>query len=654
MLVVAIALWMAGPTFHRDIAPLLAEKCVGCHQPEGMAPFPLVDYPDVVSRAPSILGAIESGFMPPWLPEPGYGDFAGERRLTAADRSLMREWIESGAPEGDGIARDRPPARSAGWQLGKPDLVVEMPRSYRLPADGEDVYRNFVIPLPLASRAYVRAFELRPGAQHVVHHARLLVDRSGRSRSLDDRDAEPGYDGMLADALEFPDGIFLGWSPGKVPSQGEEALVFSLEPSTDLVLQMHMMPTGQPEEIRATLGLYFTEAPPRRRAAVLQLGSRTIDIPPGDPFHVVEDSYRLPADVEAIGIYPHAHFLCREMQAFATLPDGSRRWLLWIQKWDFYWQDEYRYLAPVSLPRGTSITMRYMYDNGASHRRVRWGPRSTDEMGDLLLMIVPKNPEDLPALTEDFRRNELRQEVDGYAKILESEPDNAEIRNELAFAYGQLGRTEEAIREWQQVVRLLPGFAEAHQNLGVLLQSEARLDDAEAHYRRAIEIRPEYALAHLHLGSVLLARGNHEEAIAHLERAVAIDPADPQAHYALGSALGREGRLEEEVAHYRKALERNPDFPEVLNNLGSVLTALNRPAEAIPVLERAISSRPRYALAHWNLAAAYASAERFADAVRVGDKALALALEEGRTDLAGEIRQRLELYRSRAHRPKLP
>jgi hypothetical protein len=255
MLVAAISFWMAGPTFHRDIAPLLFARCAGCHQPEGMAPFPLIDYRDVASRAPQILGAVESGFMPPWLPEPGFGDFAGERRLSNGERSLLRQWVESGAPEGNPSEGAPPPLRSSGWQLGTPDLVVEMPRTYRLPADGDDVYRNFVVPLPLESRTYVRAFELRPGTVHVVHHARILVDRSGRSRALDDRDAEPGYDGMLADAAEFPDGLFLGWSPGKVPARGDEALVFSIEPSMDLVLQMHMMPTGKPEDIRASVAV---------------------------------------------------------------------------------------------------------------------------------------------------------------------------------------------------------------------------------------------------------------------------------------------------------------------------------------------------------------------------------------------------------------
>jgi Tfp pilus assembly protein PilF len=760
----AVFLWLASspaPTFNRDVAPLLFEKCSTCHQAEGAAPFPLVSYRDARARARQIVAVTESGFMPPWLPEPGFGAFEGERRLTAEERSLLKDWVDGGALEGD--AKDRPgaPALSRSWHLGEPDLVVDISRSYTLAAAGEDVYRNFVLPLSIESRTYVRALELRPGNPRIVHHARILVDRSRVSRRLDEEDPEPGYDGMLVDGAEFPEGLFLGWSPGKVPLESDEALVWQVEPSTDLVLQLHLLPSGKPEDIRPSVGLYFTDSPPRKRAAVLQLGSRTIDIAAGDDSHTIENEYVLPADVEAIGIYPHAHFLCREMQAFATLPDGTRTWLLRIEDWDFYWQDEYRYEAPVPLPRGTRITMRYVYDNSASNprnpfdppRRIRWGARSSDEMGDLLLMVLPRDPQDLEALRADFRRNELLQEVAGYEKMLEADANDLDVRHELAFAYVELGRAADAILEWQRVVRARPGFAEAHynlggalasegrrsealssfekaieadpgyaeahNNLGVLLQSEGRLEAAEASYRRAVELRSDYAFARHNLGSVLLARGEVEEAIAHLEKAVAIDPEYAQAHYTLGSALGRKGSLEEEVAHYRSALRAKPDYPEALNNLGGVLSALGRPQEALVPLREAVRLRPGYALAHLNLAmalarlndldqaaaeyrltlslrpddpralsglawilavhprdnvrdpddamrlaeracetlgdaetldalaAAYASANRYLDAVRVAEEALAAAGAARRSDLADEIRDRIDLYRRR-------
>ncbi len=749
------------PTFHRDVAPLVFEKCASCHRPEGFAPFPLVSYQDVRSRGRQILEATESGLMPPWLPEPGFGAFARERRLTPSERSMLREWVEGGAPEGDGNDRVVSPSLSRTWQLGEPDLVVAMSGSYTLAPGGEDVYRNFVLPVPIATPTFVRAVDLHPGNPKIVHHARILVDGSGVSRRLDEKDAEPGYDGMLVDGGEFPGGLFLGWSPGKMPIEGEEALVWPVEPSTDLVLQLHLMPSGKPEEIRASVGLYFTDEPPGKRAAVLQLGSRTIDIPASDPSHVVEDSYVLPADVGVIGIYPHAHFLGHEMQAFATLPDGTRTWLLWIRNWDFYWQDEYRYEAPVALPRGTTITMRYVYDNSASNprnpfdppRRVRFGSRTSDEMGDLLLMVVPRDPGELAGLREDFRRNELRQEVAGYEKMLEIDGDDPDIRHELAFAYMELGRAADAIAEWRGVVRVRPSFAEAHYNLGgalasegrrdeavasferaievnpgyaeahnnlaVLLQSEGRLQAAVLSYLRALEIRPDYAFAHHNLGSALLAEGEVSEAIAHLEKAVDIDPGYAQAHYTLGSALGREGRLAEELAHYQRAVQAKPDYPEALNNMGGVFSALGRPKEAIAPLGEAIRLRPDYALAHLNLAnalarvdeldeaaieyrktlslrpddpralsglawilavhpsedvrepdeavrlaerarerldgaetrdtlaAAYASANRYRDAVLVAEEALAAALEGSRSELADEIRARLDLYRQK-------
>ncbi len=634
------------PTFHRDVQPLLVEKCASCHRPEGFAPFPLVSYPDVRSRGLQILEAIDSGLMPPWLPEPGFGAFAGERRLTPEERSMLREWVEGGSPEGDGNDRVVSPSLSRTWQLGEPDLVVSMSQSYTLPPGGEDVYRNFVVPVPIEAPTFVRAVDLHPGNPKIVHHARILVDGSGVSRRLDEEDTEPGYDGMLVDGGEFPGGVFLGWSPGKMPIEGDEALVWPLEPSTDLVLQLHLMPGGKPEEIRATVGLYFTDEPPKKRAAVLQLGSRTIDLPPGASSHAVEDSYVLNADVDVIGIYPHAHFLCHEMQAFATLPDGTRTWLLWIRNWDFYWQDEYRYEAPVALPRGSTITMRYVYDNSASNprnpfdppRRVRFGSRSTDEMGDLLLMVVPRDPGELAGLREGFRRNELRQEVEGYEKRLETDGDDPDVRHELAFAYMELGRAADAIAEWRRVVRVRPGFAEAHynlggalenqgrrdeailsferaieanpgyaeahNNLGVLLQSEGRLKAAVLSYRRAIEIRPDYAFAHHNLGSALLAQGEVAEAIVHLERAVRIAPSYAQAQYTLASALGREGRIDEEVEHYLRALEASPDYPEALNNLGGALVALGRATEAVEPLRKALGLRPEYALAHLNLASA--------------------------------------------------
>lgn len=653
------------PTFSEDIAPIVFENCLGCHRGGGSAPFSLETYDDVRARARQIAEVTTSRDMPPWLPKEGYGDFAGARRLTSDEIRLLREWSKEPLA-GDPAAMPPPPELAEGWQLGEPDLVVSMPQRYTLPPVDHDVYRNFVLPIPIDSPRFVRAIEFQPGGPNIVHHARILVDRTGGSRELDARDEAPGYDGMIVDRAEFPDGLFLGWAPGKVPLVGDDALVWQVEPGTDLVVQAHMMPADVPRPVDISVGFFFTDKAPERRAAVLQLGSKTIDIPPGERAHVVEDRYVLPADVDAIGIYPHAHYVCREMQVKARLPDGREKWLLWIPEWDFYWQDEYRFAEPVSLPRGTTITLRFIYDNSASNpsnpfdppKRIRFGPMSTDEMGDVLVMVVPKDPTKLTVLQEDFLRNELRQDIAGYEKMLEDDPDDATVRNALGFAYSQVGRIDEAIAEWKRAVRIRPDFAEAYynlggalaekrlyeesaeafrdaievdpayaaayNNLGVVLQSRGKVGKAIDQYRKAIEIRSDYAFARHNLGNALLAKGELEEAVEQLSTAVELEPDYAEAHFSLASALGRLGQLEDEIAHYRLAIEAEPDYARALHNLGAVLLLVGRPDEAVEPLREAVRVRPDYGLAYANLARALAATEELDEAAQMFRKAISL------------------------------
>ncbi len=149
------------PTFSHDIAPLVRAKCGPCHHRGGAGPFSLLDYDDVVDHAKEIRKVTLSRFMPPWRPAPGVAAYLNDRSLAPREIDLLGRWIDAGAPLGD--ARDVPPAPTwpDGWQLGEPDLVVQMPEAYELPADGPDVYRNFVIPAPLVDHArYVNGWEL--------------------------------------------------------------------------------------------------------------------------------------------------------------------------------------------------------------------------------------------------------------------------------------------------------------------------------------------------------------------------------------------------------------------------------------------------------------------------------------------------------------
>src|SRR4051812_21308150 len=206
-------------TFNQDIAPLIFAHCVICHRPGQAAPFPLLSYHDVQKRAKQIVEVTQRRFMPPWLPEPGYGEFENERRLSQDELALLSQWFEQGSAEGSPSELPAAPGFAGAWTLGKPDLIVEMPKSYPLQSNGKDVYRNFVIPLALGTDRYVRAVEFRPGNPKIVHHAFIKLDPSRKCRKLDGADGQPGFAGMgLPEGVQMPEGHFLAWQPGKIPS----------------------------------------------------------------------------------------------------------------------------------------------------------------------------------------------------------------------------------------------------------------------------------------------------------------------------------------------------------------------------------------------------------------------------------------------------
>jgi len=352
--------------------------------------------------------------MPPW--KPVRGDFQGDRRLTAEELELIQRWIAAGTPEGPPSRPILNPPQSAlrtpQWQLGVPDLVVRMPEPYTVRAGGGDVFRTFVVAIPTDRARFVRAIEFSPGNPRVVHHANIGIDRTRSSRQLDARDPEPGYVGGMVPDARYPEGQLLGWTPGQVPHAVPNGMSWRLEAGSDLILQLHLQPTGKPEPLQVSVAFYFTDAAPTRTPLGLRLGSETIDIPAGASDYVVRDEYVLPVDVELLALQPHAHNLGRTMEADATLPDGTIRDLFAIADWDFRWQDVYRYTAPVPLPKGTTIRMRYTYDNSEGNVRnparppahVVWGQNTTDEMGDLWLQIVPISSLDEAALRDDFRK----------------------------------------------------------------------------------------------------------------------------------------------------------------------------------------------------------------------------------------------------------
>ena len=520
--------------FHEHIAPIMQNRCATCHRPGEAAPFALLTYEDAKKRAKQIAEVTASRYMPPWLPEPGPLKFEGDRSLSEKEIRLIQRWAEGGALEGRASKVENPAPKVGEWHLGTPDLVVTMREAYELPAEGRDVYRNFVIPVPLITNRLVRAMEVKPGSKS-VHHAFVRVDRMRESRRLDAKDPEPGFGGMHAPpSAQSPDGFFLSWQPGKVASTNKQGLSWLLEKNSDLVIQAHLQPTGKPEPVRFSVGLYFADKPSPLLPMKVWMRSMNIDIPAGATNHLVEESYVLPVPVEVLGILPHAHYLGREMQGRATLPDGTERALLAIKQWDFNWQGDYQYTEPVKLPKGTRLTMRYAYDNSTNNarnpnhppQRVMYGVQSTDEMGELWLQVLVANTNDQSILTADVQKVIFSESLQYNQYLLRLNPADARAHSELGKTLLLMGRRQEAQAFLARAIELAPDLDDPHYYLGLLFRLEGRLEQARSEFEAAVRLNPENAKAHGNLGLVWIQSGQPVLAKPHLETALRLNPED--------------------------------------------------------------------------------------------------------------------------------
>jgi tetratricopeptide (TPR) repeat protein len=585
-----------GQTFNRDIAPILHDRCAPCHRPGEAAPFSLLEYSDAKKRSRQIAAVTTARVMPPWKPEAGKGEFSGELRLSDEQVRVIQEWAARGAPEGDPKDRPQPPTFTEGWQLGKPDLIVTLERPYTMAASGSDVFRNFVLPVPVETRRYVRAVEIRPGNKKVVHHANLLLDRGRSSRIRDGKDGFPGFPGMdtsIETHTFDPESHFLFWKPGTSVLEEPEGMSWQMDPNTDLVLNVHLQPSGKPEPIQPSVGLYFTDTAPVHFPILVQLEhDGAIDIPPGKSDFMVTDKLRLPVDVDVLGVYPHAHYVGKDIQAFATLPDGTRRWLIHIADWDINWQAVYRYRAPVFLPAGTVISMRFTYDNSAANprnpnnppARVVNGDRSSDEMAHLWLQVLPR-----PQPNEDARmvlqEAVLRRRLEKYSADFFAEYS-------LGAMLQSRGRFEEAIGHYRRALAVSPHHATARNALGTALQIAGNLEGAMAEFEAALRARPDYPDAHLNLARLLLTNDRLAEAIPHLREVIRLDPRDAAALSDLGAALQLAGKPQESMRYLLEAVRIQPDHFNARYNLGQALAATGKVAEAEAQFREALRLNP--------------------------------------------------------------
>lgn len=392
-------------TFNKDIAPLVWKHCAGCHRPGEVAPFSLLTFHEVAKRAGQIQEVTAQQIMPPWKPVPGHGEFANGRRLTADEIALVAAWVTGGAQEGNPADLPAAPAFPEGWQLGKPDLVITLAEPVEVPAEGRDVYQNVILPFQLPTGKYLKAVQFRPSNPRVVHHAVVSYDTSGRARTLDAADPAVGF--KLSNPVgRFLPGTLAIWTPGHAAVPLPEGLSMPWPEKADMLLNLHLHPSGKPETEQSSLGFYFTDQPPQHSTLDLILIDKNINIPPGEKEYRCQDSCVLPIDMDVMSIFPHMHMIGKQIKITATLPDGSQQPLLWIDDWDFNWQNLYECAQPVRLPKGTRVTLETTHDNSADNphnpkhppQRVTWGEQTFNEMSLAFISLSPASDSDLPEL----------------------------------------------------------------------------------------------------------------------------------------------------------------------------------------------------------------------------------------------------------------
>lgn len=652
-------------TYCRDVAPIIYDQCAECHRPGEAAPFPLLTYQDVAKRAEQILVVTGSRFMPPWLPEAGDGTthaaFMNERRLTEQQLKTLNQWVADGKLEGDVSDLPEQPQWTPGWQLGTPDLVLEMP-TYTLPPGGTDVYRNFVIPIPIPDTRYVRAVEFRPDNMRVMHHARMAVDYSRSSRRMDERDPEPGYEDMVIPP--HPEGFWLSWTPGKAAREYSGGLAWRLDAPADLLVRLHLQPTGKPEPVDCRVGLHFAETQQDAsvQPQIIRLGPKTIDIPANENRYLVEDQFTLPVDADAFFIYPHAHSLCRKVFAELNRPDGKSITLIEINDFDEAWQDDYHFARPVSLPKGSIMRMRFEYDNSSDNirnphdppQRVVYGRDAADEMADLYIQVAARNQADAEALKKAVTTKELRQDVAGYRRMLARKPDDVWNRNSLAICYYELGEKKLAIDLLNETRLLAPDDPSTRYNLGQLAQEAKDFDTAIKHLSVAVRLDPMDHNASFALAECLMARKNYREAAERYKQVLELEPTLVAAHIGLSSALREQGLLDEALQQTLKALQQTPKSASLRMEAVQAYLGLGKPELAIEQLRTAQTHWPDSAPIQNSFGSLLASQGRFEDAKPVFERAVRLdeanpqyRLNYGKTlfmlDQLDAARQQLEL-----------
>ena len=354
-----------------DVAAILQAKCQSCHRPGQVGPFSLLSYDDARRHAATIREVVDDRRMPPWHADPRHGHFANDRSLDARERATLLAWVDQGAPLGDPAAVPAPRAFPEGWTIGTPDVVIEMPETYTVAAQGTLPYQRFRVPTGFTEDKWIQAAEARPGDRSVVHHVIAYLDDHGKSK----------------EAGRHADRHLCGYAPGDMPSVFPAGTAKRIPAGSDLIFEVHYTPNGTIKTDKSSIGLVFAKEPVVHQAFTHGIVQGKFTIPPGAPDYKVESSFTAPADLHLLSFMPHMHLRGKDFRYTAVFPDGTSEVLLSVPAYDFAWQSAYRLAEPRAIPKGTRIDCVAHYDNSSGNpanpdptKAVKWGDQTFEEM----------------------------------------------------------------------------------------------------------------------------------------------------------------------------------------------------------------------------------------------------------------------------------
>jgi len=370
LLLLAIGAAQGAPTYTKDVAPILYKHCVECHRAGEAAPMALTTYAEVRPFAKAIREAVVANRMPVWLASPDHGQFKNDRRLSETEKTVITQWVAAGAPEGSKRDLPSPPTFERGWNIGKPDRIIDIGTTFEVPASGTVPYKYFEVASGFTEDMWVQAAEIRPDKRSVVHHVIVfMLDAKGSPVDTAGGD------------------LLVGWAPGDPPLDLPEGTAMRVRAGTRFRIQMHYTPNGTPAQDKTWFGLRFAKAPPVREAITGRAINTRIAIPAMAADHTEKAAWQFKRNVEIVSYMPHMHVRGKAFQYAMVYPDGRREILLDVPRYDFGWQLAYKPVTPLQVPQGARMECVARYDNSPNNRNnpdpnkeVRWGDQTWEEM----------------------------------------------------------------------------------------------------------------------------------------------------------------------------------------------------------------------------------------------------------------------------------